>query len=124
MLSVPDGARINVAKGAWRSAGALSFAGTAQIGALAASGESQITLAGTYEIRETSLWSDKTAVLKDGHIRRGESVTVMREGGKSAEPGIVYGHITKPTGDTPGLQIGLVSGTGNVYLNVGYLGGS
>ncbi|MET3662443.1 hypothetical protein [Aquamicrobium ahrensii] len=119
-----DRTRVVIGKDEWATLGVLSFNGAARVGNQVSSGETRTVLSGTYEVREKPFWSDDTEVLKAGKVRRGESAEIMTAGEGERQSAEVFGHVTQVEPGKPGFNIGLVSATGPVSLQIGYFGGA
>lgn len=119
----PRQTRIILKDGALAYLGALSFYGHARVGQPAVSGEQDLLLSGSYEVRERSFWSRNTEVLRDGKLRRGESLEIFRDKADSAPPANEFGHITSEAPETPGFHINIASEAGKPVLRLVNYGG-
>lgn len=119
----PKETRILLPEDALSRLGALGFYGHARVGQPAVSGEQDLLLSGSYEVRERSVWSRNTEVLRRGELRRGESVEIFRDGAQGAAPANEFGHITAEAPDTPGFHVSIASETGKPVLRLVNYGG-
>lgn len=120
----PEGTRIIMQGHASERLLSLSFYGNATIGKPIASGETDILLSGSYEAREQPFWSETTEVLRDGKIRRGESVEIVRDKSQDASAANLFGHISADNRDDLGFLINLTSEAGQPVLKLVYFGGT
>jgi hypothetical protein len=118
-----DGTRIMVPGSSWTSIGVLSFVGEATLGQPAGSGETKLVLSGSYQVREKPVWSTRTETIKSGDLRKGESIALVQRLNGEVHMAPVYGYITPGLAHANMLDVGIVSQSGQVAMQVRYFGG-
>lgn len=117
--------RIFLPRARWIDLGSLAFVGQAVLGGAAATGEDALLLGGSYEIREKPMQADRTEVIKQGEIRRGEAVTLGRaDRAGDWQDATVYGFVSPDFDIAQAFRVGMVSGAGDNELRVAFFGGA
>lgn len=117
------GTIIHLPRDTWLALGALSFSGSAQLGQVAATGETKLLSSGAYDIREKPFLTNATETIKNGSFRPGERVEVFQGNRKDQTQTRVYGYVLPSHHDSKNFQVSLVSETGPSTIFISYFGG-
>lgn len=122
-LGLRDGTRIIIPRQNWAGIGVLSFVGETTLGQPAGSGETKLVLSGSYQVREKPVWSTRTETIKSGDLRKGESIALVQRRNGELNMAPVYGYITPALTHVGMLDVGIVSQSGQVVMQIRYFGG-
>jgi len=118
---LPKGTLIFISANGWAGAGALTFSGSVDIGAIPGPGSRDLLLSGRYEIREMLAGRSTPLTVKQDVLSPGDSVSLVRADGQGGAP--VSGFLLRrQSGDTrTGFKVIAFSAFDDVGLRIARL---